>query len=446
MKIICGTDFSVHAAQAANVAAALAARSNGQLTLLHAPELSGLEFLSQAQVDHWRAHLRRKLTKEENRLRPSGANVLRKLVLGRPHEVLASSARQFKADLIVVSSIGQIAPSRWLIGSVAERTAQNSPVPTLMVRDHQRLTDWIEGRRKLNVFVGYDFSESSDAALRWAASLSEIAPCNITVTYLSWPPSESWRFGVGYGTSEDDGSPEAHAILERDLQQRCDAMLGKTKARIDVVSGWGRQDECLVELAKAGESDLIVVGTNQRRGLSRFWLGSVSRGILHRSPTNVTVVPMSETEATSPNSTPVLSRVLVPTDFSKQGDRAVAYAYGTVRRGGEVGLVHVIPPVRRLKPDSDSADGRLAERKKALAARLRKLVPRDAGVREIVSRVEIVEHRQPAVAICQAAERSGADLICIGSHGRSGIAKQLLGSVTKAVMKRSDRPVLVVRS
>lgn len=51
-----------------------------------------------------------------------------------------------------------------------------------------------------------------------------------------------------------------------------------------------------------------------------------------------------------------------------------------------------------------------------------------------------------AAAICQAAERSGAELICIGSRGRSGLKKKLLGSVTESVMRRSSRPVLVIQS
>jgi nucleotide-binding universal stress UspA family protein len=139
-------------------------------------------------------------------------------------------------------------------------------------------------------------------------------------------------------------------------------------------------------------------------------------------------------------------RVLVPTDFSKLGDKAIAFAYGAAQRGGEVSLVHVIPPVGGFKPDAEGPDGRHAKRKRDLAARLEALVPENAVARGIQSRVEVVEHQHPAAAICQAAERAGADLICIGSRGRSGIKKKLLGSVAEAVMKRSSQPVLVIRA
>ena len=446
MKIVCGTDFTVHAEEAANVAAALAVGCRSTLTLVHAVEPAQMEFLSKPFVDVLRDKLRRKLVEEGNRLRKSGAGVIENLVLGVPHEMLIASAKRSKADLIVVSSLGQVAPIRWLVGSVAERTAQNAAVPTLVVRNHKPLVAWASGKRPLNVFVGYDFSESSDAALRWVASLKSIGPCNITVNYLSWPPSETWRLGIGGHSSQGGNPPEVHELLERDLKERCTKLLGKTKVKLRVISGWGSQDAHLIDLAKASEADLIVVGTNQRRGLSRFWLGSVSRGILHHAPTNVVCVPMAVDSSEPRNGIPVFKRVLVPTDFSKLGDKAIAFAYGTAQRGGEVSLVHVIPPVGGFKPEAERTDGHHAKRKKDFAARLQALIPENALARGIQSRVEVVEHQHPAAAICQAAERSGAELICIGSRGRSGLKKKLLGSVTESVMRRSKRPVLVIRN
>jgi nucleotide-binding universal stress UspA family protein len=75
---------------------------------------------------------------------------------------------------------------------------------------------------------------------------------------------------------------------------------------------------------------------------------------------------------------------------------------------------------------------------------LRSLVPADARNRFRIE-PEIVENADAAEAIRQAAERFNADVICLGSHGRSGLAKTLLGSVAHAVMAGSRRPVLIVR-
>src|SRR6185503_4650715 len=111
------------------------------------------------------------------------------------------------ADLIVVSSHGEISTPRWIAGSVALRTTQKATEPTLVVRDHARLMAWAKGERPLNVFVCYDFSPTSDAVLRWVASLGEWGPCNVTVTYVSWPPQESWRLGMTGRTTEGDNTP-----------------------------------------------------------------------------------------------------------------------------------------------------------------------------------------------------------------------------------------------
>ena len=446
MNIVCGTDFSVQATEAANVAAALAARFRSALTLVHAIEPSQMNFLSGTHVNWLRRKLGRKLVKEGNRLRECEADVTENLTLGRPHDVLASSAKRSKAGLIVVASVGRVSPIHWLAGSVAERIAQSAAVPTLVVRNHESLLAWIRGKRPLNVFVGHDFSASSDAALRWVASLKNIGRCNITVTHISWPPSETWRFGIGPDANNGTNPTEIQELLQRDLKERCALMLGKTKATLKVVSGWGRQDAHLIELAKANDADLIVVGTNQRRGLKRFWLGSTSRGVLRHAPTNVACISMTPELSEPQKRIPTFKRVLVPTNFSKLGDKAIAFAYGAAKRGGEVSLVHVIPPRGGFKMDGERTVTDGAERKDNLVARLQSLIPKSADSRGVQSRIEVVEHQHPAAAICQAAERSGAELICIGSRGRSGLKRKLLGSVTESVMKRSHRPVMVIRA
>lgn len=445
MNIVCGTDFSIHARNAADVAAALAGRSKTTLRLMHGVEPAAVEFLPKTTVDHLRERLRRKIVTEGNRLRSTGVDVMESVALGRPHEILANAAQSSKADLVVVSTIGPVSPSRWLVGSVAEKTAQLSQVPTLVVRDHESLLAWAKGERTLKVFVGYDFSASSDAALRWVASLQQVGDCRITVTYVSWPPKETWRFGAGGYAPLTENDLVVRTLLERDLKERCAQAFGKGRPKLRVIANWGPVDEKLIELAKAEAADLIVLGTNQRRGLSRFWLGSVSRGVLHHAPTNVVCVPAADETKSAEEGIPAYRRVLVPTDFSKQGNRAVTFAYGAAPRGGEVCLVHVIPPTGGFRPEAEDKDGPKAKRKQELTARLEALIPEEARLRGIRGRVEIVEHQHPDAAISQAAERFGADLICIGSRGRSGLKRKLLGSVTEKLMRRSSRPVLVIR-
>jgi len=76
---------------------------------------------------------------------------------------------------------------------------------------------------------------------------------------------------------------------------------------------------------------------------------------------------------------------------------------------------------------------------------LRTLIPAEAEARGIVTELEVIQHRDAAKAIGQEAERFGADVICLGSHGRGGLSKAVLGSVAQTVMTHSPRPLLVVR-
>jgi nucleotide-binding universal stress UspA family protein len=73
------------------------------------------------------------------------------------------------------------------------------------------------------------------------------------------------------------------------------------------------------------------------------------------------------------------------------------------------------------------------------------LVPPDAAAHGLQVDVEIVEERLTARAICQAARRCGADVICLGTQGHTDLSNVLLGSVALAVLKATRRPVLLVR-
>jgi nucleotide-binding universal stress UspA family protein len=441
MKILCGTDFSQHAREAAEAAAALTARLQATLVLAHVMDTSRYELDSKELMDSLCDRRRTNLKSEADRLRRQGATVEEQFIQGSPAINLVKAASDSGARLIVVSSLGQISPSRWFVGSVAERTAQNASVPTLVVRNQKPLQAWARGQRTLNLVVGYDFSESGDAALRWTSFLSEIGPCRITIVSVAWTPEVIMRFGADYQPFPYYPS-EVEKLLKRELQENCEQVLGKTKLRFRVVPGWGRPDPQLIEIAETEKADLIVVGTNQRRGLAR--LGSVSRGVLHHAPLNVACVPIAASEPAGGGKISPVKRVLITTDFSKLGNRAIPFAYSTLRRGGQVCLLHVVKSIGPGREKSRALQRKHAERNEQLSSQLQALIPADAEARGISTRVEVGEHSDTATAICQAAERLGADLICMSSRGRSGLARTLLGSVTQDVMARRQRPVLVI--
>lgn len=146
-----------------------------------------------------------------------------------------------------------------------------------------------------------------------------------------------------------------------------------------------------------------------------------------------------------------LERVLVTTDFSELAALALPFAYAIVARGGTVHLLHVIEPVSRPNPlYAHYRPGRAptpAERKQQLAElrqRLAALVPAGARRRSVASVFELAEGTEVAAQVRAVADRIRADAVCMASHGRSGLARTLLGSVAEEVLRRTRRPVFVV--
>lgn len=437
--VLCGTDFSPMARCAADAAVALARRFQGEVELTHASVFPTIS----ANVEELRA--------EADRLRQSGVPVREVSLAGYADEELVKRAESGNCRLVVVASLGKRAPERWILGSVSERTAERAHVPTVVVRDAAPFEAWARGERPLKVFVAFNFTRTSEAALKWVGELAAIGGCNVVIGHVDWPPEERRRLGDFGPLSLVGNPPVVQTILERDLHARAVDLLGDIPFRLRVEANWGRPDARLVEMAREEGADLLVVGSHQYRGFERLWHMSVSRGVLHSAGMNVAVVPLATGEKRGPEIAPPVRRVLVTTDFSDLANHAIPHAYSLVRGGGTVQLAHVIHP--QTQPSGEYPQGphyqefkaRHSKHVQSCVEKLRALIPAAAALHGVRTEIEIVEHRDAAEGICQAAERFGADVICLGTHGRSGIEKVLMGSVTQKVMTHSRRPLLTVR-
>jgi nucleotide-binding universal stress UspA family protein len=293
--IVCGTDFSSTATEATDVAAAMARQLGTELVLVHVDEFHGLAPVDPKTFDAALSEKRTALDDEANRLRSLGIRVKEKLLSGSAFDQLVTAATHAKGGLIVIGAVGHGLARRLLVGSVAERTAESSPMPTLVVRPNGRLASWIRGEHPLKILVGYDFSGASDAALNWVNQLREIGKFQATVLYSNWPPDEARRLGYKGPLPLAANPEEIQKNLERDLKKRIAKFLPKQKVTAIVEPGWGTPEGYLFEMASRQKVDLIVVGTYQRHGLGRVLLGSVSRAVLHHAKVAVAVVPPAET-------------------------------------------------------------------------------------------------------------------------------------------------------
>jgi nucleotide-binding universal stress UspA family protein len=294
--IVCGTDFSAVATEAVDIAAAMARKLETKLVLVHVDQLLGTLVPNPLLLEAATLQRRADLHDEARRLRDLETNVEEKLLAGSGFEELVTAVTTSKARLIVVGAVGHGLGRRLLVGSVAERTAEHSPVPTLVVRPGGRLASWIRGEHSLKVLIGYDFSPASDTALNWVNQLREIGKSEVTVLYSNWPPDEARRLGYEGPLPLAANPKRVQENLERDLKKRVATFLSKQKVITVVEPGWGNPEGYLFQMASHELVDLIVVGTHQRRGLGRILLGSVSRNVLHYAKVTVAVVPPAKTD------------------------------------------------------------------------------------------------------------------------------------------------------
>jgi len=439
MTILCGTDFSEDAAHAVAVAGRLALRTSRPLVLVH-----GLEVPPHHSYDDARGTAETQLAAEAAQLAQQGVSVSTQVILaGEPADALLECATQLSAAWIVVGARGRTRVGKSRVGRNADKLAAASRVPVLVVRDPQPFLAWTESGqpRPLNVLLGADASNSTAAALRFTEALRAVGPCSVNALHLFWPPEQFQRLGFGGVRSFLNIDPEVRQAIGDSLVERFGAV------PVEVAPHLGSLGDGLVQAAARTRADLIVVGTHARTTFERIKEGSVSHSVLHRSEQSVVCVPVPASQSVDVRP---LQTALVATDFSDVGNAAIPLAYSVVGPGGTVHVVHVVPPhhTDSLAPRDIFAleeSSTASPLRDSTLEQLRKLVPQVTAENERNTVLHVLESNRPAQAIAQAAERLHANVIAIGTHGRSSIVRAMLGSVAQGVLDQTERPVLLAR-
>lgn len=143
-----------------------------------------------------------------------------------------------------------------------------------------------------------------------------------------------------------------------------------------------------------------------------------------------------------------LDTILYPTDFSKPSEYAFPLACSMARdHGAKVIILHVTPPPpvmvggEMMIPEPFTTTDCTAQ----MWESFRKLQETDPRARELRVETRVVEGDAP-YAIVTAAKEAGADLIVMGTHGRTGLGRLVMGSVAEHVLRKAPCPVLTVKS
>lgn len=180
----------------------------------------------------------------------------------------------------------------------------------------------------------------------------------------------------------------------------------------------------IVDVAEELQVDLMVMGRRGRRGLARMMVGDATAKVIGHTNCSVLVVPRAA---------PIWEkRILVATDGSRYSDAAAAAAYNLAKHCGlPVTVLSVMDPHfnEHMRQVSQDAVHKVTE------------FFSKAGINVDSQVVE----GNPENTIVETAKRIGADLIVLGSHGRTGLDRILIGSVSERVIGRTEGPVLVAK-
>lgn len=280
-----------------------------------------------------------------------------------------------------------------------------------------------------------DFSPGSQQAMRLAMRMANDADAELVLMH-SWyipplafagdfmlPPEYYEEIQVGAQTALDDAVEELTALGAKRLTSRL--MTGVPWAAIMAV-------------LEDAAFDLVVIGTRGRTGLSRILLGSVAEKVVRHAPCSVLAVhPDGESKA--------FSNILVPVDFSESSRHATELAAAIAVPGGAgITLFHVVdipvaysgePAIPGFIRDLDKRSNDLLE-SWATQLRSKTAVP-------VVTRSRIGRPGAQTLAVLE--NEPAIDLVAVGTHGRTGVSRVLLGSVAEKIVRHAPCPVLVAR-
>jgi len=254
---------------------------------------------------------------------------------------------------------------------------------------------------------------------------------------------------IGEGTASPTASADGGREVRHDLREYLESKAEELAAthgvccHCGVLHGW--PPDALSDYVRTNRIALVVMTTHGRSGASRYWLGSVTDGLLARVRAPVLVLRPGIVASAAR-----FQRVLVALDGSA-GSRQVlakAVAIGSVAPDTEFTLMEVVEPPTPVPhhgpahPGPDPADS-LGRRRAAAAQDLGQLAAQLTKRGLTVTTEVFVAHRV-AEELISLAQRLGSDLIVVGTQRPQAPNRLVLGSVADKVVRGASQPVLVI--
>jgi len=313
-----------------------------------------------------------------------------------------------------------------------------------------------------HILVPIDLHDNAELVVAWAALMARTFQSRLTLLHVNEIIEPIKHHPIAQSepllgkTADLDAWRDAYrqsvqSAFSRLTQQHC-RDLSVTNEIIE-----GRASAKILDYLTAHPAQLIVIGTHGRPWYQRVVIGSTAETVLRSSPCPTLIVRNTE-EA---GSLPRLKTLLLPTDFSLSGIASEEWAL-QLAENKDVILLHAIEnplldlydpdkaeiDVRRIMEESREHPPRSAQpfwdhAHQIAHAKLSTMRQQFLGVH---AQVELSIREGPAVEdILRTVERKAVDLIIMSTHGRSGVRRLLLGSVTEKILRLAPCPILAVR-
>jgi nucleotide-binding universal stress UspA family protein len=314
------------------------------------------------------------------------------------------------------------------------------------------------------ILVPLDGSQASERAIPVAARIARASGATIVFVEVVLPPVEFGTYSVNrvveLKPSAFERREEAAAgYLTRLRETHADDLAG-IHTELDVASG--AVSTQIYEAARLEGIDLIVLCSHGESGLQRWAFGSIAQEAIRHSPAPVLALNEHGTSPALQDATHPL-RVLVPLDGSALAESVIlpaAYLVTALSTSlhNEMHFLHVVgqpPAYGSMKSQAHISDEVHEEAKREAEQGIHSVAGRwaaDLSVFNLQISSSVVDSADVAGTITreaakagEAAKSTGYDLIAMATHGRGGLRRLLMGSVTEHVLGATTLPLFVVR-
>ncbi len=277
------------------------------------------------------------------------------------------------------------------------------------------------------ILIAVDGSQASKNALRQAFKLARNEKKWITVVAIN-PPYQGDLDFIGVSNINDLLKGSGEKILSEAMEIAI-AEGVTIKTRLEE----GEVFEKIIDVAEEERCNLIVMGRRGMTRLERALMGSVTAKVIGHFKGRILIIPRDASLG--------WKNILVATDGSKYSDAAVDEAIDYAKSyEGTLKIVSVVDVTEEFQAQAPELVEELINKAKKNLEDIK-----DEAWQAGVNTETFVREGEPYKVIADLAAELNADIIVMGSHGRTGLKRLLMGSVTEKVIGYASCPVLVVR-